>query len=185
MLSPASIDKAFGRAAPVLVEIGFGNGSALAEFASSNPEWNCVGIEVFRPGIGSLVNRCEKQDIKNVRIVDGEGLTYLESVPDNSIDLIWVLFPDPWPKTRHHKRRLITREFAIVAAQKLKGKGKLALATDWAAYAEEIEEVLGGIDTLKGGIVKGTSERITTKYEMRGIRLGHSVTEFEYVKRET
>lgn len=183
LLSPASIEEAFGRVAPVLVEIGFGNGNALAEFASSNPEWNCVGVEVFRPGIGALVNRCEQQDIKNVRIVDGEGLTYLESVPDNSVDLIWVLFPDPWPKTRHHKRRLVTCEFAMVAAQKLKGGGKLTVVTDWAAYAEQIEEAIGDIEPLIGGIVKATAERITTKYEMRGIRLGHSVTEFEYVKR--
>lgn len=185
LLSSASIEEAFGRTAPVLVEIGFGNGNALAEFASSNPEWNCVGVEVFRPGIGALINRCEQQDIKNVRIVDGEGLTYLESIPDNSLDLIWVLFPDPWPKTRHHKRRLITREFAKVAAGKLKFEGKLAIATDWASYAEEIEEALGDVDALIGGVVKGTSDRITTKYEIRGIRLGHSVTEFEYVKRES
>ena len=182
LLPPVSIEKAFGRTAPLLVEIGFGNGNALAEFASSNPEWNCIGVEVFRPGIGALINQCEQQDIKNVRIVDGEGLTYLESVPDDSIDLIWVLFPDPWPKTRHHKRRLVTREFAKVATDKLKGEGKLTIATDWAAYAEEIDAVLGETDSLIGGIVKGESDRVTTKYEMRGIRLGHSVSEFEYVK---
>ena len=183
VLSPASIEEAFGRTAPVLVEIGFGNGDALAEFASSNPEWNCVGVEVFRPGIGALINRCDQQDIRNIRIVDGEGLTYLESIPDDSLDRIWVLFPDPWPKARHHKRRLITREFSNVASQKLKNDGKLTIATDWASYAAEIEEVLGDIDVFIGGIVKGTSERITTKYEKRGVRLGHSVTEFEYFKR--
>ena len=155
----------------------------MAEFASSNPEWNCIGVEVFRPGIGALINQCELQDIDNVRIVDGEGLTYLESVPDDSVDLIWVLFPDPWPKTRHHKRRLVTHEFAKVATDKLKSEGKLTIATDWAAYAEEIDGVLGEMDSLIGGVVKGVSDRITTKYEMRGIRLGHSVTEFEYVKR--
>lgn len=182
-LSSASIEEAFGRTAPVLVEIGFGNGDALAEFASSNPEWNCVGVEVFRPGIGALINRCDKQDIKNVRIVDGEGLTYLESIPDDSADQIWVLFPDPWPKARHHKRRLVTREFAKVVAQKLKGEGKLTIATDWASYAEEIGEALGDIDALVGGMVNAASERIATKYEKRGIRLGHSVAEFEYVKR--
>ena len=185
LLAADSIEEAFGRAAPVLVEIGFGNGNALAEFASSNPKWVCVGVEVFRPGIGALINQCEQRDITNVRIVDGEGLTFLESVPDDSIDLIWVLFPDPWPKSRHHKRRLVTGEFAKVAAGKLKAEGKLTIATDWASYAEEIKEALGDVDALVGGIVKGTSDRITTKYEMRGIRLGHSVSEFEYVKRVT
>ena len=182
LLSAESIEAAFGRSGPVLVEIGFGNGNALAEFASLNPDWNCVGVEVFRPGIGALINRCDQEDIQNVRIVDGEGLTYLESMPDNSADLIWVLFPDPWPKTRHHKRRLVTREFAEVAAKKLKDEGTLTIATDFASYAEDIESALFDIDPLVGGIAKGTSDRITTKYEARGIRLGHSVTEFEYVK---
>ena len=182
-LVSSSTEETFGRIGPVLVEVGFGNGNALAEFASQNPDWNCIGVEVFRPGIGALINRCEQQKIKNVRIVDGEGLTYLESVKDNSIDLIWVLFPDPWPKTRHHKRRLVTREFAEVAGQKLKNDGKLLIATDWATYAEDIEKALGDVDSLVGGVVEGASVRITTKYEARGIGLGHSVTEFEYVKK--
>ena len=183
LLVPDSIEEAFGRIGPVLVEIGFGNGNALAEFALLNPDWNCVGIEVFRPGIGALINQCERQEIKNVRIVDGEGLSYLESMLDNSVDLIWVLFPDPWPKTRHHKRRLVTREFALVVAQKLQNDGKLLITTDWAAYAQEIEEALADVDSLVGGIVEGNSNRITTKYEARGIGLGHTVTEFEYVKK--
>lgn len=185
LLSAGSIPDAFGRNAPVLVEIGFGNGSALAEFAVANPAWNCVGVEVFRPGIGALINQCEQHDIKNIRIVDGEGLTYLESMPDHSIDLIWVLFPDPWPKARHHKRRLVTREFAEVVARTLKDEGKLTIATDWDAYAEDIEVALKTSDSLKGGMVKGSLNRITTKYEARGIRLGHSVSEFEYVKQAT
>ncbi|MCY4096147.1 MAG: tRNA (guanosine(46)-N7)-methyltransferase TrmB [Gammaproteobacteria bacterium] len=178
-----SIEDAFGRSGPVLVEVGFGNGNALAEFALLNPDWNCVGVEVFRPGIGALINQCEQQGIKNVRIVDGEGLTYLESIQDDSIELIWVLFPDPWPKTRHHKRRLVTREFAEVAGQKLTIDGKLLVATDWASYAEDIEKALADVDSLVGGIVEGNTNRITTKYEARGIGLGHSVSEFEYVKR--
>lgn len=182
LLTPDSIERAFGRTGPVLVEVGFGNGNTLAEFALQNPDWNCVGVEVFRPGIGALINRCEEQEIKNVRIVDGEGLTYLESIHDSSIDLIWVLFPDPWPKTRHHKRRLITREFAEVATQKLKDDGKLSVVTDWASYAEDIEKALGEVNSLVGGIVERTSDRTTTKYEARGIRLGHSVIEFQYVK---
>ena len=153
-----SIEEAFGRSGPVLVEVGFGNGNALAEFALLNPDWNCVGVEVFRPGIGALINQCEQQGIKNVRIVDGEGLTYLESIQDDSIELIWVLFPDPWPKTRHHKRRLVTREFAEVAGQKLTIDGKLLVATDWASYAEDIEKALADVDSLVGGIVEGNYE---------------------------
>ena len=182
LLTPGSFAEAFGRPAPVLVEIGFGNGHSLAEFASVNPDWNCIGVEVFRPGIGALINQCAQKGIENVRIVDGEGLTYLESIPNETVDLIWVLFPDPWPKARHHKRRLITEEFARVAATKLKHGGKLTIATDWASYAEDIEKALGEIDSLNGGIVNAVSDRIATKYEARGIRLGHAVTEFEYAK---
>ena len=185
LLSPDAIDEAFGRDAPVLVEIGFGNGTALAEFAALNPEWNCIGVEVFRPGIGALINQCEKLGIENVRVVDEEGLTYLESLADNTLDLLWVLFPDPWPKTRHHKRRLVTREFGEVAAQKLKEKGRLTIATDWPDYAEGIQDVLSGVDGLAGGIVEGGAKRATTKYEKRGIRLGHTVTDFEFIKQGT
>ena len=182
LLTSDSIEDAFGRTASVLVEIGFGNGQALAEFAVANPDWNCIGVEVFRPGIGALINECIQRDIENVRIVDGEGLTYLESIPNETVDRIWVLFPDPWPKARHHKRRLVTREFAEVALEKLKNGGKLTIATDWVSYAEDIEKVLGALDSLNGGVLNDASARTTTKYEARGIRLGHSVTEFEYIK---
>ena len=177
-----SVAGSFGREAPLLVEIGFGNGSALAEFATLNPAWNCIGVEVFRPGIGSLINRCERQGIENVKIVDREGLTFLESLASETVDQIWVLFPDPWPKTRHHKRRLVTSEFGEVAASKLKPSGKLLIATDWQEYADEIETALRQVESLDGGVVEGSTARNATKYEERGNRLGHAVSNFEYRK---
>lgn len=180
LLTTGAVDQAFGRLAPLMVEIGFGNGDALAQFALANPNWNCIGVEVFRPGMGALINACQEHELENVRIVDGEGLTFLESLDDESLDLIWVLFPDPWPKARHHKRRLVTEEFGEVVAKKLKSTGKLAIATDWAPYAEYIEESLGQVAHLQGGIVPKNHARTTTKYEQRGQRLGHQVTDFEY-----
>lgn len=176
------INDAFNRAAPVLVEIGFGNGSALAEFAIQHPGWNCVGVEVFPSGIGTLVNRCSSEGIHNIRIVEGEGLTFLESIANECIDLLWVLFPDPWPKARHQKRRLVSPQFGATVAQKLKPSGKLQVATDWADYADTIDVVLNDTKGIKGGRVATNPLRETTKYERRGLKLGHQVTDFEYMK---
>lgn len=182
LLSDAGLHESFQREARVLVEIGFGNGDVLADFAVGHEDWNCVGVEVFHPGIGALVNRCEALGLGNVRIVESEGLTYLESLVPQTVDLLWVLFPDPWPKARHHKRRLITTEFGEAAARCLKTTGRLQIATDWADYAEQIKQSLSGIANLTGGIAPSDSVHRQTKYESRGLRLGHEVVNFEYVK---
>ncbi len=182
LLTPGYIDISFGRDAPMMVEIGFGNGAALAQFALDHPTWNCIGVDVFRPGIGALINRCQDLNLTNVRIVDREGLTFIESLPASAVDLMWVLFPDPWPKSRHHKRRLVTREFGETVVQKLKPEGELIIATDWQPYAHAIETSLNGIDLLMGGPVLTEPARMATKYEARGLDLGHRVTHFEYRK---
>ena len=182
-LADDRIEEDFGREAPLLVEIGFGNGEVLADFAKLHPEWNCIGVEVFRPGIGALINRCEAQNLTNVRIAENEGLTYLERLGPQIVDLIWVLFPDPWPKARHHKRRLITPEFGHAVAGCLKNEGKLRIATDWSDYAEQIASSLSDIRELVGGVKHDGGSQRPTKYETRGRRLGHEVTHFEYTKR--
>lgn len=182
LLADGRIEEAFGRSAPLLVEVGFGNGDALAEYAAAHPDWNCIGIEVFRPGIGALINRCESQELTNVRIVESEGLTYLEKLETQTVDLIWVLFPDPWPKARHHKRRLITSEFGTTASRCLKKGGTLRIATDWADYAEQIEASLCHIREFDGGMKKDANTLLQTKYGLRGRRLGHEETHFEYEK---
>ena len=182
LLEGNRIDLSFGRDGPLLVEIGFGNGHALARFAQDNPDWNCVGVEVFRSGLGSLVNLCLRDNLTNVRIVEGEGLTFLESLGDNSIEQIWVLFPDPWPKRRHSDRRMISTEFGDVAGRKLKMNGKMVIATDWQDYADAIDFNLGKVESLKGGITANPVFRTPTKYEKRGQRLGHRITNFEYFK---
>ena len=180
LLKQPDLEAALERAVPLFVEIGFGNGQALVDFAATHPHWFCVGVEVFEPGMGALVNQCLKREITNLHIVNGEGLTFLESLPDGCLDLLWVLFPDPWPKKRHHKRRLITEEFVEVLRNKLTKQGEVRIATDWAPYAEEIEWIFEMNPYLDGGRISQSDERKTTKYEKRGETLGHTVAEYIY-----
>lgn len=141
----------------VLVEIGFGNGEVLAEFASGNPSWNCIGVEVFRPGIGALIRRCQQSELTNVRIAETDALSLLEALPDSSISLMFVFFPDPWPKARHHKRRLVNEEFVVQVSCKLKVGGLVCLATDWEHYADQMELVFKRHSMFVGGPSQGTS----------------------------
>lgn len=174
----------FKRQAPTALEIGFGMGQALVHFAGCHPDWNCIGVDVYRPGIGSLVLQCEQQNIKNVRIVEADALSVLESLEDNSIELIMVFFPDPWPKKRHHKRRLITPVFGTLASRKLNSGGRMRLATDWLPYAQSIVEALQGNPQLDGGISERWPLRLQTRFEERAQRLRHPVQDFCYTKVE-
>ena len=182
-LKDDEIEEARSQQRPLFVEIGFGNGAALAQFALAHPDWLCVGVEVFEPGIGALINQCIDNQIPNVRMTHVEGLSFLESLKNDSVDLIWVLFPDPWPKKRHHKRRLITSEFAEVVFHKLREGAHIQIATDWADYAEQIETVFKARRHQFSSEIASREARVTTKYEQRGLRLGHDVTESIYVKR--
>tara|TARA_B100000929_G_scaffold288510_1_gene277136 strand:+ start:245 stop:937 length:693 start_codon:yes stop_codon:yes gene_type:complete len=172
----------FNRQAPMALEIGFGMGQTLVHFAGCHPEWNCIGVDVYRPGIGSLVLQCEQQNIKNVRIVEADALSVLERLEDNSIELMMVFFPDPWPKKRHHKRRLVTPAFGTLASSKLNVGGRLLLATDWSPYAETIDESLQGNPELRGGISERWPLRPQTKFEERARRRRHRVQDFCYTK---
>ncbi len=169
----------------VLVEIGFGNGDALARFALDHPEWQCIGIEVFRPGIGSLIRRCQRDEMENVRIAETDALSLLEALPDSIIDLLLVFFPDPWPKRRHHRRRLVNEEFSEIASRKLVPQGSLVLATDWEDYAVQIQEVLSRNKTLEGGPIPRYEARPKTRFEERGEKLGHNVWDFQYTRVST
>ena len=164
----------------LLVEIGFGNGDVILSFAKDHPDWNCLGVEVFRPGIGSLIRRCREEDLENVRIAETDGLTLLESLPDSSIDLMFVFFPDPWPKRKHRRRRLVDSEFAQLASCKLNRGSSVYLATDWEDYALQIEEVMSGHPCLAGGRANRYALRPKTRFEERGEKLGHNVWDFRY-----
>ena len=173
-------DEAFGRAGPLLVEIGFGMGDALAAFASAHADWNCVGIEVYRPGIGALMLACEREELANVRIVEAEAMTVLRRHRAASMNRIHAFFPDPWPKKRHHKRRLVNAEFAQEAARCLVPGGILALATDWREYAEQMLLTFRASPTLDGGETERPPERPQTPFETKGAAAGHHITDLAY-----
>ena len=174
---PAAI---FGRAAPLVVEVGFGNGNALAAFAAAHADWNCVGVDVYQPGFGALMLACEREAVVNVRIVNAEATTFLRRLAPNSVRLINVFFPDPWPKKRHHKRRLVNAEFVAAAAACLELGGALSLATDDSNYAESMISVLAAEPTLRGGSGPRPAERPPTPFETRARAAGRAIVELCY-----
>lgn len=186
--SEAAVDFAaiFGRRAPTTLEIGFGNGDALADLAAAHPERNYIGVEVHRPGVGHLLMRLARAGIENVRVADRDGTQVLRNeIPDDSLDEILVYFPDPWPKKRHHKRRLIQSEFALMISAKLAVGGRLELATDWAEYAEQMRGILNGTPGLvslneEGGFPARPAWRPETRYEIRGRREGREIFDLAY-----
>ncbi len=178
--APIYFAGAFGRSAPVVAEIGFGNGDALARQAAAHPETDYLGLEVHRPGVGRLLARVAAEGLTNVRVVCADAKEILaRNIPDESLAAVYVLFPDPWPKKRHHKRRLVQPEFVQLVRRKLKPGGVLHLATDWPAYAEHMEAVL---NTAEGFAQATAAARPDTKYEARGRRLGHPVRDLAYVR---
>ena len=185
---PLNISELFGRDAPVTFEIGFGMGQSLLEMAQAAPEQDFIGVEVHRPGVGALLNGMLKQDMNNVRVYSCDALDVLrQCVADNSLDRVLLYFPDPWHKSRHHKRRIVNENFAALVRQKLKPGGILHMATDWEPYAEhmlEVMQVAPGYQNLSpaGNWVERPAERPVTKFERRGERLGHGVWDLKFSK---
>jgi tRNA (guanine-N7-)-methyltransferase len=178
--APLDFVALFGRRAPVHVEIGFGNGESLAAMAAAHPENNYLGIEVHRPGVGVLLRRAAAEGLANLRVLSMDAREVLERrIPDGSLAAVYLFFPDPWPKKRHHKRRLLQAEFATLVQRKLAPGGVFHLATDWQDYAEHMLAVLSqaaGFDNAAGaGGYAERGERPVSKYERRGARLGHGV----------
>ncbi|MGH8150143.1 MAG: tRNA (guanosine(46)-N7)-methyltransferase TrmB [Steroidobacteraceae bacterium] len=189
--SPQPLDLAglFGRDAPRVVEIGFGNGSHLAALAASHPDRDYLGIEVHPPGVGHLLRLLEQQGLANVRLSADDAVQVLDvQVPPAALEEIHILFPDPWPKKRHHKRRLIQAAFAACLADRLKSGGLLKLATDWRPYADQMLEVLeacASLDNLagRGSFTARAEDRAPTRFEQRGERLGHDIWELAFRRR--
>jgi tRNA (guanine-N7-)-methyltransferase len=181
--SPQPLDLAvlFGRRAPRVVEIGFGNGENVAALASAHPERDYLGIEVHRAGVGRLMLAAETGQLRNVRIVCHDAVEVLEKqISAGSLAEILILFPDPWHKKRHHKRRLIQPAFVELVVTRLEHGGMLRLATDWEPYAMQMLEVLSACTNLQntsadGRFIERPAERVLTRFEKRGARLGHGV----------
>jgi tRNA (guanine-N7-)-methyltransferase len=176
----------FGRDAPRMLEIGFGAGEALLEFATAHPEMDCIGIEVHRPGVGRLLLGAEAAALRNLRVICHDAVEVLQQqLAPASIALVHIFFPDPWPKKRHHKRRLIQPPFVKLLAQAIAPGGTLRLATDWEPYAQHMREVLDASAAFANvaadaGFVARPAERTLTRFEQRGQRLGHGVWDLEY-----
>ncbi|HEU4624422.1 MAG TPA: tRNA (guanosine(46)-N7)-methyltransferase TrmB [Steroidobacteraceae bacterium] len=183
---PLDLDTLFGRRAPRVVEIGFGNGENLAALAAAHPERDYLGIEVHRPGVGRLLLAAEEAHLANLRIACHDAVEVLErQIPENALDEVLILFPDPWPKKRHHKRRLIQPPFVALLASRMRPGGIIRLATDWEPYAQQMLEVLGANSSLAnlsadGGFVERPAERVLTRFEKRGTRLGHGVWDLAF-----
>ncbi|KOR33111.1 hypothetical protein TI05_03025 [Achromatium sp. WMS3] len=181
-------NQCFATLQPLYIEIGFGNGETLAEFAIPHPEWNFLGIEVHRPGIGRLLRVLSQNSINNVRIVQHDAVPVINALPHACTDGIYLLFPDPWPKLKHRKRRLVQPNFVSAVASILRPGGFWYLATDWEDYAFWMLKVLNNCpdlcnSALDGGFAPASLIRPKTRFERRGQLLGHNIYELRFYKK--
>lgn len=178
----------FGRQAPLIVEIGFGNGDSLAKMAAANPDHDYIGIEVHKPGVGHLLILLTEQGLTNVRVYCHDAIEILEQkIPDHSLAGLHLFFPDPWHKKKHHKRRIVRPSFVDLLNKKLQVGGYFHAATDWQHYAESMLEVLSASEGLKNTSLsqdycERPDYRPLTKFEQRGLRLGHGVWDLIFRK---
>jgi tRNA (guanine-N7-)-methyltransferase len=181
------LDECFARAAPTILEIGFGMGDSTASIAASMLDRNFIGVEVHTPGIGSLLKLIGEQNLENLRIIQHDAVEVLtHMIAPGSLAGVHVFFPDPWHKARHNKRRLIQPPLVSLLASRLAPGGYLHCATDWEEYAVQMLEVLGAEPTLRNsadGYAPRPAYRPVTKFENRGLRLGHGVWDLVFEKR--
>lgn len=175
MLQPAN---QFSNAGPLHLEIGFGMGDSLAEQARLNPSVNYVGIEVHRPGVGHILMLIDDYELNNLHVYSEDSMDVLrEVIPAKGLDAVQVFFPDPWPKKKHHKRRILNRNFVDLIKTKLKANGLVHIATDWQPYAEEIESLFVSMKQFNR---VAAPWRPQTKFERRGVKLGHTIFDLAY-----
>ncbi|MDA8108380.1 MAG: tRNA (guanosine(46)-N7)-methyltransferase TrmB [Betaproteobacteria bacterium] len=185
--APVDAQALFGRSAPLVLEIGSGMGETTAAIARAHPGTDYLAVEVHGPGIGSLLRRIEAERLPNLRVVRHDALDVLEHmIADGALAGIYLFFPDPWPKKRHHKRRIVQPAFAALAARKLAPGGILHAATDWQDYAEQMLAVLGAeplLENTAAGFAPRPEHRPLTKFERRGLGLGHAVWDLVFRRR--
>lgn len=187
---PLNFAELFGRESPVVLEIGFGMGASLVTMAEQNPHQDFLGIEVHAPGVGACLGSAHEAEVSNLRVMCHDAMEVLETmIPDNSLRMVQLFFPDPWHKARHNKRRIVQVPFAELVLRKLKLGGVFHMATDWENYAEHMLEVMSSIpgyrnQSAEKNYVPRPDSRPVTKFEQRGHRLGHGVWDlmFERIK---
>ncbi|MCU0840676.1 MAG: tRNA (guanosine(46)-N7)-methyltransferase TrmB [Thiobacillaceae bacterium] len=186
---PLDLDAAFGRIAPKILEIGFGMGETTARIAAEHPDTDYLGVEVHTPGVGALLKRIGELNLANLRLVRHDAVEVLRHmIPEAGLDGIHIFFPDPWHKKRHHKRRLIQPPLASLLASRLRPGGYLHLATDWEDYARQMLRVLSaepGLENTVPAFAPRPAYRPLTKFEQRGLRLGHGVWDLVFRRRQT
>ncbi len=177
------LNQIFPEKTKVIMEIGSGMGEATAQIAKANPEVGYVAVEMHSPGLAALLILINQMELENIKLIR-EDATYLlaNHIPDNSVDGIHLLFPDPWPKNRQHKRRIVQSEFIEMVGRKLKPGGFIHIATDWQPYADWIKVRFDKSGSFSGGVVDRPSWRVLSKFEGQGLRKGHQVTDFKYIK---
>jgi len=184
--APLDLDRLFGRAAPRILEIGFGMGETTATIAQAHPENDYLGIEVHTPGVGSLLKQLADLNLKNVRIIRHDAVEVLQQmIASAALDGVHLFFPDPWPKKRHHKRRLVQAPFTALLATRMKSRAYLHAATDWEDYAQQMLQVLSAEPALENtatGFAQRPNSRPETKFERRGLALGHRVWDLVFRK---
>ena len=183
--TPVEVDALFPNAREIIVEIGFGMGDATAEIAKAHPENGYIAIEVHPPGIGKLLSLIEEHELKNVYIIEGDAIEILESMfKDHSINGFHLFFPDPWPKQKHNKRRIVNAAFLTLIHRKLVKNGFINIATDWAPYAQWISDVFAQSTQFAGGEVPRPNWRPLTKFEGKGLAKDHRVSDFRYITKD-
>ncbi|WP_306206865.1 tRNA (guanosine(46)-N7)-methyltransferase TrmB [Actinoplanes sp. RD1] len=181
--SPLDLAELFGREAPVLLEIGFGMGDSTAAMAAADPGRSYLGIEVHTPGIANLLALVGERGLGNVRVAHGDAMELVRRLSPGSLDAVHAFFPDPWPKARHHKRRLIQPANVALLRERLRPGGTLHCATDWAHYGEAMLETLDadpGLVNAYDGFAPRPEERPLTKFEQRGVRAGRAIVDLVF-----
>ncbi|MEU6078516.1 tRNA (guanosine(46)-N7)-methyltransferase TrmB [Micromonospora sp. NPDC047074] len=184
--TPVDLTDLFGRGAPVVLEIGSGMGDTTAEMAAADPDRDYLAVEVHTPGIANLLDLVDRHGLRNVRVAQGDALDLVAGLPAGALDAVHVFFPDPWPKSRHHKRRIIQPAHVALLRSRLAAGGTLHCATDWAEYAESMRETLDADPELVNahdGFAPRPAHRPVTKFERRALRAGRPIFDLLYRRR--